>query len=790
MQETRWPPSGDDTAAPPARLSRQAAWLSWQAVCAIGAVVIAAYFLMPGDRSRNAVYSGLGIAVTLCLVLAARRQPPRLRVGWYRIAAANACFVLGDGISTIALLVTGSEATPPTVADVLYLAGYPFLFAGVLRISNVGALPTARETRADAALVSLGALTVASHFLTASYRTDSTLSVAGNVVTLAYPVMDVGILYLVVYGIFSGAARHTATKLLGAALCVTVAADLAYSELAVHSAYNPESLSNCGFLVAYVLFAAAAVVPPVPDPADTNPAEAGHWLPLTGAALLVPPVILLLSALLGAPVNVGVVAAMSLLLTGLAVLRASWLFDRLRRQTALLTLRGESLHQAIGAQHALQEDLERQATHDGLTGLANRALLGDRIAGALARDTAVAMCFCDLDGFKEVNDSLGHGVGDQLLIVVAKRLLATVRAEDVVARLGGDEFAILVDGTPDQDSAVALAERIVAVLQQPIAVGDLRIQLTASVGVAFARPETSAEVLLSEADAAMYEAKSAGKNRLAVFESQMRARVVHRDEVIGNFEGSLHRGQWLLEYQPQVRLADGALEGFEALVRWRHPTLGVLTPDQFITLAEETGFIVELGRWILQASCVEAARWGGSSTPLTVSVNVSGRHLQQSTLLEDVRAALAASGLPAEQLQLEITERALDRDPVAVIAVLGAIRDLGVRIAIDDFGTGYCSLSYLGRLPVDAVKIDKSFIDPLADPHSNGAALIEIVLRLARHFRLTAIAEGVEHHSQHEALQLLRCDSAQGFLLSRPLSGDGALRFIEQYAPAPIVPAR
>ncbi|MCW2603503.1 MAG: diguanylate cyclase/phosphodiesterase, partial [Pseudonocardiales bacterium] len=460
--------------------------LTWQAICAAGLVLIVAYFLVPGDDTKDVLYSVLGIAATATLLAAARRQPKQLRVGWYLVAAANSCFVVGDSLSTIVHMVTGHEASPPSVTDGLYFAGYPFLFAGVLRISNLRKLPTARETRADSALVSLGALTLAWHFLMQAYADDDQLSVIGKAVTLAYPVMDIGVLYLVIFGIFSGAARHTANQLVGAAMCLLVAADFAYSELAVHSTYNPDSLSNAGFLASYVLFAAGAAVPPRSAPRRIIvPAEVRHWLPLIGGAMLVPPCVLLLSAVTGAEVNVAAIAAMSVVLTALAIVRASWLFDRLRKQAALLTQRGESLHLAIGTQHALQEDLERQASHDSLTGLANRGLLRKGIVSALAHG-APAMLFCDLDGFKEVNDSLGHGVGDELLVVVARRLSAAVRESELVARLGGDEFAILLDRVDGPADAVALAHRVVALLQQPIMIGELRIQLTASVGVAFA----------------------------------------------------------------------------------------------------------------------------------------------------------------------------------------------------------------------------------------------------------------------------------------------------------------
>jgi EAL domain-containing protein (putative c-di-GMP-specific phosphodiesterase class I) len=295
------------------------------------------------------------------------------------------------------------------------------------------------------------------------------------------------------------------------------------------------------------------------------------------------------------------------------------------------------------------------------------------------------------------------------------------------------------------------------------------------VGLVIADIGDIAEQLLSDADSAMYEAKSAGKDCFRLFQESMHARSVERLELTSSLRSALQRGEFFLHYQPHFSLPDGRLEGFEALVRWHHPTLGLVGPDRFIPLAEETGFIVPLGRWVLETACEQAIRWPEQSgPPLSMSVNLSGRQLTDPNLLADVQTALAFSGLPASQLILEITEGALMTDREQTVQVLTALKAIGVRLAVDDFGTGYSSLSYLRQFPVELLKIDKSFVDPLNDASAEGAAFVRSIIRLAHSLGLRTIAEGIEHPDQHRQLTSLGCDSAQGFLLGRPVDGQAA----------------
>ena len=468
---------------------------------------------------------------------------------------------------------------------------------------------------------------------------------------------------------------------------------------------------------------------------------------------------------------------------GLVVLRVLWLLRRLGDQTEQLHEQARTLQQALAAQLVLEGDLRHQAFHDNLTGLPNRALLHDRVGHALEASArtagSVAVLFCDLDGFKAVNDSLGHDVGDRLLIAVSRRLIAAVRPGDTVARLGGDEFAILMDAIEDPAIAMAVATRVVSSMRRPVELDGQFMTVSVSVGIAFADPGTSTDLLLSQADAAMYDAKGDGKDRWQVFQSAMRTRIVQRLELRNAMPGALQRGEFNLAFQPQLSLRDRQLSGLEALVRWSHPGHGEIGPVDFIPLAEETGVIIPLGRWILETACTTAATWPRSNgKPLTVSVNVSGRQLEDDHLLDDVMTALSYSGLEPSRLVLEVTESVLVVNPVATASVLGRLAAHGVRLAIDDFGTGYSSLSVLRHFPVHALKIDKSFIDPLEEPGEEGRAFVNAVIRLAHDLGLTTVAEGVEHAAQERALTEMGCDSIQGHLLSRPLAPSAVPAFI------------
>ena len=442
----------------------------------------------------------------------------------------------------------------------------------------------------------------------------------------------------------------------------------------------------------------------------------------------------------------------------------------------------------VTARKALEEELKRQAFHDSLTGLANRALFADRLQHAMSRTerapTELAVLFLDLDDFKTVNDSLGHSEGDLLLIAVADRLRAGVRAGDTIARMGGDEFAVLVEDQTEGETPVDVGRRLLTQLEKPFVHGGKELFVRASIGIATTRSrDHTADDVLRNADVAMYTAKSNGKNRLEVFEPGMHTAALTRLALKGDLERALERGEFRLVYQPIVRLGGGRLSGVEALLRWQHRDRGSVAPADFIPVAEETGLILPLGRWVLEHACAQAAAWNAiSPRPITISVNVSGRQLQQPAFATEVAQVLASTGLAPELLTLELTESILMQDAEAAIAMLADLKSLGVRLAIDDFGTGYSSLNYLRRFPIDELKIDRSFVASLDDGPTQSAVVLSI-LRLSETLHLETVAEGIEEPSQLAVLRDLGADLGQGYLFARPLDVPAVTALIEADLP-------
>ena len=426
----------------------------------------------------------------------------------------------------------------------------------------------------------------------------------------------------------------------------------------------------------------------------------------------------------------------------------------------------------ISERKALEHQLRQMAFHDPLTLLANRTLFKDRVQHALALvqrgHLPVAVLFLDLDNFKTINDSLGHDAGDRLLGAVAQRIVKNTRASDTVARLGGDEFAVLIESVLSPEEVRVVAASLIETLGAPFILNGAEVRVAASVGVAHSNTASSAEALLSNADIAMYHAKAAGKNRLAVFEPRMQDVLHERLQLEADIGRALADREFFLDYQPIVDLATGSLLGVEALVRWRHPHKGVLMPGQFISVAEDCGQIVRLGRWVLTEACRELVAWRGGvagGERLRVAVNISGRHLQHGNLIKDVTEALAASGLEPANLVVELTESTMMSNTEANLERLQKLKALGVRLALDDFGTGYSSLSYLHRFPIDILKIDRSFVSRLTTS-DNGPELARAVITLGSTLGLDIVAEGIELEPQIASLLELGCVAGQGFFFA------------------------
>jgi len=441
----------------------------------------------------------------------------------------------------------------------------------------------------------------------------------------------------------------------------------------------------------------------------------------------------------------------------------------------------------ITERKAFEERLRYQAFHDALTGLANRALFEDRLrhalAGSLRTRRTFAVLFVDVDDFKTINDSLGHRAGDRLLQQVAGRIDPLVRPTDTTARLGGDEFAVLLDSI-ESDQAWEIAERIRLALARPFGLDDRELRVTASIGIAQSDGSIRVEELLRNADMAMYAAKAGGKNTVRHYQPAMHNIAVEHMELRSELPRALANGEFLLDYQPIVSLQGGQIVGVEALVRWQHPRRKRLAPDQFIALAEQTGVILPLGRWVLEQACTQQAAWARvepDRSPLYVSVNVSPRQLVEDDLCEAVARILARTTVQPQSLVLEITEGMLADDREVILARLQELKRLGLRIAIDDFGTGYSALSHLQRFPVDILKIDKSFIDELeSDKHK--ANLVQAIINLGERLHLDVITEGIEHPQQADQLKTMRSPLGQGFLFSRPVPADAILGLLRAEA--------
>ena len=425
----------------------------------------------------------------------------------------------------------------------------------------------------------------------------------------------------------------------------------------------------------------------------------------------------------------------------------------------------------VTERNRLQAQLAYQAFHDPLTGLANRVLFRDRVSHALATttpNTRNAVLFLDVDEFKTVNDSLGHDVGDQLLVAVAERLLSATRGCDSVARLGGDEFAVLLAGMLREQDAMIVVNRVMAAMQRPVHIAGRDVVVAVSLGVANAEGGETADELLRNADVAMYSAKAAGRGRHAVFEPSMHAAVVERMQIEADLRVAMDREELRVVYQPIVEMSTGVVQGVEALLRWDHPRRGLLLPDDFIPVAEHSGLIVPIGRWVIGETCRQLATWGAGEQGPSASVNLSARQLQDASLVDDVEQALHTHAVAPVRLVLEITESVIMSRTEETLEILHRLKALGVRLAIDDFGTGYSSLSYLQRFPVDILKIDKAFVDGVARGGSD-PALARAIIALSDLLHLHTIAEGVEIGEQQAQLMSLGCEFGQGFLFSRPV---------------------
>jgi diguanylate cyclase (GGDEF)-like protein len=734
---------------------------SWWVFLALGIAVLCAYLAMPAGTARDVVYILIGLACGVAMVVGVRLHRPARPMAWYLMALGQFSSVAGDVVYN--WLDHVLHVSPfPSVADVLYLSAYPTLGAGLV------VLIRARQRYADLPGV-IDSITVTvgggllSWLVLAQPVLNSGDPVLARLVGIAYPVGDLLLLGLLTRLVTAPGARTAAFRLLGCAVALVVVADTVFAVGSVGGLPSVGAAWDLSWLGSYLLWGAAALHPSVCElsrPGRESPAPfTVRRLAAVTVAVLMAPCALAVQLAFGLSVAGWSIAGASAALFLLVVVR---MYLALREVVASTRRRDE-----------LQQELAHQVAYDSLTGLANRATMLGLIESALHRaqrsGSQLGLLALDLDRFKAVNDTFGHQAGDQVLREVATRMRNCVRAGDVLGRLAGDEFVVLVEPVSGPSELIELGERLLGVVAAPIAVGSRTVTVGMSVGVVLnADGSTDADAFLHHADAAAYRAKTAGRGRVEVFDDALRLQLDAQADLEHAIRTGLAAGEFLLHYQPVLRLRDGELLGYEALIRWQRPGHGLVLPDAFIPAAEESTLISDIGRWVLRQATSQLAEWRradpGGHRNVTVAVNVSGRHLASPSIIGDVAAALRDSGLPATGLVVEVTETVLV-DQLRCGPNLQALRELGVSVSIDDFGTGYTSIGQLQHLHVDRVKIDRSFI---SSPGPGATELVSLMINAAHAFGLEVVAEGIEDPDQLSALQELACDSGQGYLFAHP----------------------
>ena len=721
------------------------------------ALLTALVVALPADRlPREVLHLAIAGMSPVLLFAGVRHHRPRHPRVWYALGAGLTLIFCGDLVWRLHTLNAYGLPQLTPLSDAFTLLGYVWVGVGGVMLLRCRKAGRDRDGLIDAAIFSLVAAVLIWHFVIAPELRVDAGDLGHATATLLYPLGDVALFALMLRLVLMPGTRVRPFWYLLSAMCVAFVCNLATAAFAE----DPRvTTAAAGLVLLSRAFAAAAALDPAmrvltePEPAGPRQHHPARLLVLAGC-LAVVPTLMGFQDLWGGGSNRGILMAVALILTTLVLMR---------------------LGLVMADRDAAQRKLSHLALHDPLTGLPNRRLLLDRVEMALARSARrpgeVAILFCDVDRFKVVNDSLGHAAGDELLMEVAVRLRQAVRPDDTVARLGGDEFVICCEGLDGAQGLRAIAERVMRVFGAPMRVAGEEVFVTASIGLASAMGsgatgEVSAEVLIKQADAAMYAAKAGGRDRIESADPEVvdvRSMRLERENALRR---AIDTGGLRLEYQPVLDLRTGSTAFVEALVRWQHADGSLLQPDSFIPLAEDSGLIVPLGEWVLEEAVEQLARWhaAGRNLGCGVSVNVSARQLRDGGFVLHVQRVLARTGVAPAQLTLEITERVLLEEAREELESLETLRDLGVQIAVDDFGTRYASLAYLKRLPVSVLKIDRTFVAGVADD-THDAAIVAAIVTLGHTLGLRVTAEGVETAEQLAAVQALGCDSAQGYYL-------------------------
>jgi diguanylate cyclase (GGDEF)-like protein len=732
-------------------------------VGAFGVIWIVLHAVGILDPDASATFVVFGAVAVVGTFVGLRMNRPHPAWPWIVFLVAFAIFMVG-GLARVLLGTLGDLSVERSlVPDLITLPGYAVLTVGAVGVARTGRTTRSSDLDAviDGAIAALAVLILAWAFLITPGLADKDVPAGVRLLLSAYPPASVFVLAVGARVAFTAVRRPPmALRLVLIAVFALLVGDVLYMLVDAGMVDVPTNVLDVPYVCAFLLVTCGVLHPSVrligqaAPPADQVPRPSR--LVFVALALVIPALVLL-SSVAQAQADRYVIVALVIVMTILA----SWRMLRALQQDA-----------------RSQARLVHQATHDELTGLPNRAFLQDHVGRQLADPTGasspLAVVMLDLDRFKLVNDTMGHSLGDELLVAVAERLGRNVRASDLVGRTGGDEFVIVVHDVHDEAHAVEAAERMRLALHTPFVVRGAEIPVAASLGVALSGTEQDdvhPEAMLRDADTAMYQAKERGGDTVVCFDDSMRARVAQRLTIERELRQALARNQLEVYYQPKVRLADRRVVGMEALLRWHHPELGPIPPDQFIPIAEDTGMIVEIGAWVLDQACAQLAVIAAElARPelMSVSVNLSVRQLRDGGIIDHVARALLHHDIAPTSLCLELTESMLMADVEHLSAHLGSLRSLGVKIAIDDFGTGYSSLAYLRRLPIDEVKIDRSFVWDL-DGGGPGASMVSAIVAIAGSLGISTVAEGVESETQVSQLEELGCEEGQGYLFARPV---------------------
>jgi diguanylate cyclase (GGDEF)-like protein len=734
--------------------STRARQVTWIAYLALGATMIVAYYRLPrAGAAQGVLLTVINASAAIAALWTASRTRGQARVVWVFLGLS---MVLSTGANAPYYgypLLTGRTLPFPSPVDAIWLLTYPCFVVALRALAKQRRRVDRTGDTLDATILVVAGVSVMWQFIIGPEVRESGIPLLAHAVSIAFPVMDLVVFAMLVRFVVTVSRRNASMRLLLGSFVVLLVADVVYSVLLSKETYAYGGPTDGLWMASYLLVGVAAVHPSASQlrtsaPATRHRVSFGR-LAFLCAAVLTGPVLVV-----ARPKELVAVAAASALSFILVMARVTGL----NRELA-----------TVGA------EMKTRASTDALTGLANRVAFVAGVDAALTASTGhagtVAIVFIDLDDFKDVNDTLGHAAGDEVLRVAAARLREAVRPTDVIARLGGDEFAILLEGVHEPAVAMRTAQRAVTALAASLEVAGTSVHVGASAGLALRRLGSDPESLMREADVAMYTAKRQGKNQVALYDAALETASVARQSLKAEIGAAAARDELLIDYQPVVDLDTGQLVGVEALVRWQHPTLGLLPPSSFIDLAEQSGAIIGIGSWVMEAAAARVADWQRRYLlpTLWLSVNVSACQLEHAGFAEQVGGVLRRTGLAPGSLVVEVTESVLLDPAGGASETLDAVRRLGARVAIDDFGTGYSSLAYLGELPIDIIKIDQAFVSG-DQTGRRGPALLDAIVDLAHHLRLDVIPEGIEAPHQLARLQELGCQVGQGFLMSRPLS--------------------